>query len=432
MLTSFRATALAALRQPVTTAKLGLAVLWNRPAELIRGNLPIRLTEITPIGEQSGSVEFEKLLDRKHFPLAESGTLKWLVDGPGFFPELDRQIATARKSIHFQTFIFDNDDIAVRYANALKARADQVQVHVLFDDLGSTFAQICAPKTLGPLGFVPKDDMGDYLEKNSKASARRILDPWLVSDHTKLMVFDDQRAVLGGMNIGREYYSEWHDLMVKVEGPVVKSLAREYNRAWRKAGPWGDFALFRKPAILRRPKPVDGGIPLRVFRTDPAEGRYDILDATLLAIRGARERIWIETPYFAYHDIVQATAAAARRGVDVRVILPASGDSLIMDAGNLATANVLIHAGARVFIYPRMTHLKVMICDNWASVGSANLDTLSMKINRELNLTFSQVEAVERLNQTIFLPDFLNSRKLRLDETESAANTLAEALAEQL
>jgi len=234
------------------------------------------------------------------------------------------------------------------------------------------------------------------------------------------------------MNIGREYYSEWHDLMVMVEGPVVASLSREFNRAWRKAGLWGDLALVHEPAMLRHHKLVAGGIPLRVFRTDPAEGRYEILDATLLAIRGARERIWIENPYFAYDDIVQATAAAARRGVDVRVILPASGDSPIMDAGNLATANVLIRAGAQVFVYPRMTHLKVMICDDWACVGSANLDTLSMRINRELNLAFSQAAAVEKLNQTIVEPDFRKSRKMRLEETQSATSILAEALADQL
>lgn len=430
-MTSFRATAVAALRQPVTTTKLGLAVLWHRPTEVLRGNLPIHQITQIPIPEQPGSSEFENLLDRHRFPRAESGTLKWLVDGPGFFPELDREIAAARESIDLQLFIFDNDDVAVRYADVLKSRADEVKVRVLFDDLGSTFAQTSAPETLGPRGFVPPSDIGNYLEKGSKVRARRILDPWLVSDHTKLLVFDEQRAILGGMNLGREYYSEWHDLMVKVEGPVVTSLTREFNRAWRKAGPWGDFALIRKPSSLRPPQPSAVGIPLRVLRTDPAEGRYDILEVTLLAIRGARERVWIENPYFANDEIVQATAAAARRGVDVRVILPEKGDSSLMDVGNLATSNVLIRAGARVYMYPRMTHLKVMICDDWATVGSANLDTLSMRINRELNLAFSQAAAVEQLNRAIFRPDFRQSRRVSLEETQSAGSLLAEVLADQ-
>lgn len=429
---AFRATAVAAVRQPVTTARLGLSVLWHRPREIINGNMPFQLLPQPLTAEAPGSVAFEVRLDRELFPRAEPGTLKWLVDGPGFFPELDRQIAAARKSIDVQVYIFDNDDIAVNYADALKKRAAEVKVHVLFDDMGSHFAQTAAPETPGPDGFSPPADMHDYLEKKSKLSARLVLNPWLVADHTKLLVFDHETAILGGMNIGREYFSEWHDLMVKVEGPVVESLSREFTRAWRKAGPWGDLALVRKPVILIPPKPVIGGIPLRVLRTDPAEGKHQILEATLLAIRGARKRIWIENPYFAQDDITLAVADAARRGVDVRVILPARGDSTVMDVGNLSTARYLIRAGATVMRYPRMTHMKVMICDDWACVGSANLDTLSMRINRELNLAFSDTKAVRALEKAVFTPDFRDSREISLSETNSALSILAEAIADQL
>jgi cardiolipin synthase len=429
---AFRATAVAAVCQPVTTTRLGLAMLWHRPRELVSGNWPVDTSLQAALTDAPGTPEFERLLDRKHFPRAESGALKWLVDGPGFFSELDRQIAAARQSINIQVYIFDNDDIAVRYADALKRRAAEVPVHVLFDDVGSAFAHTAAPRTLGPQGFVPPPDILAYLEQQSKVIARRVLNPWLVSDHTKLLVFDQHSAILGGMNIGREYFSEWHDLMVRVEGPVVGTLSREFSRAWRKAGPAGDFALLRKPAIFRRPKPVSGGIPLRVLRTDPAEGRHEILEATLLAIRGARRRIWIENPYFGNDDLAVAVAAAARRGVDVRLIIPASGDSPIMDAGNLATANGLIRAGAKVFRYPKMTHLKAMVCDDWANVGSANLDTLSMRINRELNLAFSDGAAVRELERLVFQPDFRRSRRLRLAETEAFANDVAETIADQL
>ncbi|MES2440657.1 MAG: phosphatidylserine/phosphatidylglycerophosphate/cardiolipin synthase family protein [Verrucomicrobiota bacterium] len=429
---AFRATAVAAVRQPVTSARLGLSVLWQRPREIISGNLPFEVMPQPLPAESPGSLEFETMLDRKGFPRAESGTLKWLVDGGAFFPELDRRIASARESIDVQVYIFDNDDIAVRYADLLKSRAGALKVRVLFDDMGSTFSHTTAPGTPRPAGFTPPADIHDHLQKDSKLRARRILNPWLVADHTKLLVFDHRSAILGGMNIGREYYSEWHDLMVAVEGPVVDSLSREFRRAWRKAGPWGDLALFRQPAIFRHPKPVTGGIPLRVLRTDPAEGKRQILEASLLAIRGARKRVWIENPYFAHDDIALATAAAARRGVDVRVVLPAAGDSSLMDEGNLATANSLIRAGAKVFRYPQMTHMKVMVCDDWASVGSANFDTLSMRINRELNLAFSHPAAVRGLEKAVFLPDFRRSRRMDLAETESAASGLAEAIADQL
>lgn len=427
-----RSTALAAFRQPVTTAKLGLAVLWHRPREIVSANTPIDLADQSMTAEAPGTPEFEDLLDRMKFPAAESGKLTWFVDGPAFFPELDHQIAAARKSINLQVYIFDNDDIGVRYADELKRRSAEIPVHVLFDDLGNTLAHASAPETLGPRGFFPPPDMGAYLRNGSETLARRTLNPWLVCDHTKLLVFDQQVAFLGGMNIGREYYSEWHDLMVRVEGPIVRSLSREFNRAWRKAGFWGDFALLRKPAIFRRHMPVTGGIPLRILRTDPAEGRHEILDASLLAIRGARKRIWIQNPYFAHDDVALAVEAAARRGVDVRVIIPKGGDSTLMDAGNLSTARGLILAGAKVYKYPKMTHLKVMICDDWASVGSANLDTLSMRINRELNLAFPDRATVRMLGKTVFLHDFRQSRRILPHEIQGIANSVAETLADQL
>jgi len=431
-LAALRCTAVAAIRQPVTTTKLGFAFLWNRPLQIINSNLPFAASPQPAIAETPGTREFESLLDRHHFPVAESGSLHWLIDGPGFFPELERRIATARQSIKMQTFIFDNDDIAVRYADALKRRSGEVPVQVLFDDLGSMIAANTAPATLGPRGFVPPPDMHDYLRDHSKVRARRILTPWLAADHTKLIIFDKRTAYLGGMNIGREYFSEWHDLMVRVEGPIVSSLCREFNRAWRKAGPWGDCALVRQPAIFRRPKPVTADIPLRVLRTDPAEGRHEILNACLLAIRGTRRRIWIETPYFMNAEVARTLAAAARRGVDVRVILPASGESVFLNLANLSTADGLIRAGAKVFHFPIMTHAKIMICDDWACVGSANLDNLSLHINRELNLAFSNHAAVQELADKVLLPDFRRSNRIRPGETGPYANGFARIIADEL
>lgn len=427
-----RSTTMAALRQPFTTIRTGLAVMWHRPREVVSGNLPMEIEFQPAPVEVPGTEGFELLLDREGMPRRESGTLEWLVDGPGFFPELDRQLAAAKQSVDLQFFIYDNDDIAVRYADRLKRLAESLPVRILFDDLGSTFAHTAAPETLGPNGFQPPPDIARYLKESSKLQVRRTLNPWLVCDHTKLLVFDRRTAILGGMNMGREYYSEWHDLMVKVEGPIVGSLSREFSRAWRKSGPWGDLALLQKPAFLRRPAPVDGGVPLRLLRTDAARGQTQILDATMLAIRTARKRIWIENPYFAHDDIAFALASAARRGVDVRVILPSRGDSTIMDAGNLGSARAIIEAGGKVYRYPKMTHMKVMICDGWGCIGSANLDTLSMRINRELNLGFSDADSLRRLEKEVFLPDFQASRRLRIEDTESAVAPIAEAIADQL
>lgn len=430
--TALRATVLAALRQPITTTRQGLAVLWHRPREIFAGNIPADLAVTPGIAETPGSALFENLLDREGFPKAENGSLEWLVDGKEFFPELNRQIAFAQKSINAQIYIFDNDDIAVRYADKLRARSGDVKVRVLYDDFGTATAHLSSPITAPPEGFDPPADMRKYLEEGSQVEVRMTLNPWLVADHTKLLVFDDRTAILGGMNIGREYYNEWHDLMVKVEGPVVAHLASEFSRAWRRNGPLGDLALFSKPHFFKRPGTNSGGIPLRVLRTDAGIGKQQILDAQLLAIAGAKKRVFIENPYFASDEIVLAVRAAAMRGVDVRVILAAEGDSAIMDIGNLETAKVLIEAGAKLYRYPIMTHMKVMVCDGWATMGSANLDTLSMRINRELNISFSDDAEVERLVSTIFRPDFARSKRLRLKDVQSSTSGFAEAIADQL
>jgi cardiolipin synthase len=100
-----------------------------------------------------------------------------------------------------------------------------VKVRVMFDDFGSATAHLSSPKTKVPASFQPPPDMRVYLEGGSNVRVRRTLNPWLVADHTKLLVFDDRTAILGGMNIGREYYNEWHDLMVRIDGPVVAHLA---------------------------------------------------------------------------------------------------------------------------------------------------------------------------------------------------------------
>ncbi|WP_193213718.1 phospholipase D-like domain-containing protein [Luteolibacter marinus] len=428
----FRATAVAAVRQPVTTLRSGLAVMWHRPREVVSGNLPVSFEFGDRPEEVPGTEAFEVLLDGEGLRRRESGRISLLVDGREFFGELDRQLAAARSSVEMQFFIYDNDDVAVRYSDELKRRSAEVSVKVLYDDLGSAFAHTAAPETLGPPGFEPPGDIRRYLRDGSRVRVRRSLNPWLVCDHTKLLVFDRRTAILGGMNMGREYYSEWHDLMVKVEGPVVGTLAREFNNAWRKAGPWGDFSFLTPPGNIHSPDPVAGGIPLRVLCTDAARGKTEVMDATLLAIRAARKRVWIQNPYFAHDETAIELAAAARRGVDVRVILPARGDSTIMDAGNLGTARGLIEAGAKIYRYPKMTHMKAMICDGWAQIGSANLDVLSMRINRELNIAFSDPAAVGQLERRVFQPDFRVSQRIALEETSSPVAPLAESIADQL
>ena len=99
----------------------------------------------------------------------------------------------------------------------VKQRATAIPTRILLDDIGSTISASLNPTTPGPPGFRAVPDITTYLRRDSELQLRRILDPWAIIDHCKLLVFDGKTALLGGINIGREYYSEWHDLMVRVK-----------------------------------------------------------------------------------------------------------------------------------------------------------------------------------------------------------------------
>jgi cardiolipin synthase len=425
-----RGTTLAMVRQPWGTTRLGGMVLWQRPFELIAGSLPDFDQHLARPEEAPGTAQFEALLDKKRLPAPVDGKLTWLVDGRRFFPAIEGEIRKARSSIDSQVYIFDNDDIGVRVADLLKQRSHEVPVRVVFDDLGSSVAWGEPPETPFPAGFMPPSSMAKHLREGSRVKVRSLPNPWLVCDHSKIHVFDGKVAIMGCANIGREYASEWHDLMFRVEGPAVAALQEDYHKTWRRADPAGLFGVFQKKPQAPTPPALAGCYPLRVLRTDPAAGRREIQKSMVLAIRAAHRRIWIEDPYIANDDITEALEEAAERGVDVRLIYPDRNDSKIMDIANRAFANKLVRAGGKAYAYPGMTHMKVMICDGWACVGSANLDTLSMRINRELNLAFNDRRAIDSLIAQVFRPDFAVSRPHQ--ESKDATAPIVETIADQL
>lgn len=405
---------------------------WRRGIALVEDNLPLQVPLGLPQPDPPapGTPAFANHLEALGLPAPISGGLSYFIDGEAFFTEFEKEITEAQQSIDVQVFIFDNDDVSVRCADLLRDRAQDVPVRVIFDDLGSTFAHSRQPPTGLPEGFRQPKDIGEYLVNDSKVQLHQTLNPWLVTDHTKLQIIDGEVAFLGGMNLGRESRFEWHDLMISVRGPILAALSREFDTTWERTGRRGDFALFDKREPLEIPK--GKGVPLRVLRTDAVESQSQILVAMLQAIRGAQSRIWIETPYFASDIIENELEAAAGRGVEVRLIIPAEANHAIMDAGNLVTARNLLQAGVKVYQFPGMTHLKAMICDGWATVGSANLDTISLRINRELNLSFSDPGLLEELEAAVFTPDFKKSKPLTMEETEILLGPLVESIADQL
>ena len=352
---------------------------------------------------------WERELDTLTGTTPSPGEVRYLVDGARFFPTLIDAIDAAERSIDLRLYIFDNDDYALKIADLLKYRSRKLRVRVLLDGLGTLGAAGASP------GYTPDYFHGgpsivSYLRERSDISVRVIQNPWLQGDHTKAIIIDDGPAFVGGMNIGREYRYEWHDLMVEVVGPVVDVIQEEFDRAWINAGLFGDFrVLFEKPEANRR-EASEAGSAIRVLQTKPGDSQ--ILRAQIAAIRRAQSRIWIENAYFTSDAILYELAKARRRGVDVRVIMPLRGDSGPINRSNALAANTMLANGIRVYIYPGMSHVKGAVYDGWACFGSANFDKLSLRLNFELDLATSDSGAVNRFVDEVFTPDIEKSVEL--------------------
>ncbi len=372
---------------------------------------------------------WESKLDNITNTRRSRGAIEFLVDGEAYFDRLESVIRSAHESIDVRTYIFDNDDYAVSVADLLRERSrDDVRVRVMFDSLGTIQAMRVDPEST-PASHRAPLSMSMYLRKDSRTRVRTIANPWTTGDHTKTTIIDKKVAFVGGMNIGREYRYEWHDLMMEVRGPVVDQLQYESNKAWARAGLLGDLGNFFAFIKGQGDDADDGGYPVRILQTKNFDS--DIYKAQIAAIRNAKSYILIENAYFSDDRTLYELAQARRRGVDVRVILPMQGNHGTLNSSNQIAINQMLEHGIRVYRFPGMSHIKAAIFDGWACVGSANFDKLSLKINKELNLATSDPGAVRQLMDRVFLPDLLASEEINelVDITMTAR--IAEVLVDE-
>lgn len=412
----FESHGLALIKNPVSSvARLGdlavetlvrfLRMPFPRP-----GNQPLPVTR----GPGMDLAKWEAWLDRYTGTRREAGSLQLLVNGERFFPRLQQAIAEATNHIHFNMYIFDRDDVAVQVADELKRRSGEVEVKVILDRMSSLTAGALPPTTPLPENFAGPQSIASYLEKDSKVRVRPFLNPWFSSDHSKVCLVDGTHAWLGGMNIGREYRYEWHDLMVEVTGPVVASLEQEFRRAWAHEGPLGDLAFAAAVVSGKRNSgalPSDAQLPsVRLLPT--RTGWKPFSTAVQGALRKAESYIYVENPYLFDKRVIVELVRARNRGVDVRVILPRVNDLKIGGRSNLMLANYLLDHGVRVYFYPGMTHVKALLVDDWACLGSANLNHLSLRLCQEHNLATSDPAFSAQVKRDLFEEDFAHSFEL--------------------
>ncbi len=426
------------LVRPFTTPRAAIALALKSAGGLLRRaaldtvQFPsLQRQPLPSVGDHPGmDLEgFDRHLDRIGAGIASRGRIDLHVDGDEFFPRLLRAIADAERTIDVRTYIFDNDDVAVQVADLLKQRSEELKVRVLLDGVGVLLGEQVDDPNM-PAEFQPPLTMAAYLRQGSGVKVRVLTNPWLTGDHSKTTIIDRRTAFIGGMNIGREYRHDWHDLMMEVTGPVVDILQRDADKAWHRGSLFGDAAWLGRMLVKKKSRADQHGYPVRVLFT--RDHNSQIYRAQLAAIRRAKRYILIENPYFSDDLMLYELSKARRRGVDVRVILAEQGNHGMMNMSNQLAINTMLRNGIRVYAYPGMAHTKAAIYDGWACLGSANFDKLSLQINDEINLATAAPEFVATLLAELFVPDLARSREITAPMDVGLGNRFAEVVADEL
>ncbi len=316
-----------------------------------------------------------------HFPWREGNRFQLHVNGAEIFPAMLAAIGAARRQILLEMYLVESGVLTSRFVDALQAAAQrQVDVYLLFDAFGATGLNQTDRYRLRDVGV----QLIFYNPLRYGALRRNLL-----RNHRKVLVVDERVAFVSGVGMtdafdpGQNPLQYWHDVAVQAEGPVVGDWVQVFRRNWQR---WSREAL---PVSLELLSAADifPGQRGRVI-SGRQFGSTDIQRAFIERIAGARQRVWMMTAYFVpSHRLRWALRGAARRGVDVRLLLPGpiTDHPAVRYAGRRFYYS-LLRSGVRIFEYqPRFLHAKVLLCDQWVSLGSCNLDRWNLRWNQEGN-----------------------------------------------
>ena len=335
--------------------------------------------------------------------------IRVLRDGPENFPAWLEAIASARRYVYFETYIFRGDRTGRMFVDALCARArDGVRVRVLYDWLGSFSTRSRIWRTLREAGVEVRSF--NPFDWSSPLG-------WVHRDHRKTVSVDGRVAFVSGLCVGDAWAGDpsknippWHDTGVQIEGPAVADVEHAFARVWATVGapiPEGE-------RVRRAEMPGLGDTRLRVISDEP--GTAGLLRLDQFIASAARQSLWITDAYFAgTPPYVQALRAAALDGVDVRLLVPGSSDIAVLQPVSRAGFRALLEAGIRVFEWKGpMLHAKTAVCDGrWARVGSTNLNIVSWLSNYELDVALEDARFAGQMEE-LFLADLENSTELVL------------------
>ncbi|TYL49645.1 phosphatidylserine/phosphatidylglycerophosphate/cardiolipin synthase family protein [Nocardioides sp. BGMRC 2183] len=331
--------------------------------------------------------------------------------GKDLYDDMLAAIEGAERQILFETYIWKGDATGERFKAALHAAAERgVEVYCIYDAFANL---VVSPR------FLHFPDSMKVLRYPVYAAGWRFFDLRRYGrDHRKILVVDDAVGFVGGYNIGSPYETEWRDTHVRVTGPAVWDLKRAFADFWN-LNRRRRLRSSERPLLLETASTWESRI--RFQRNVPRLWMFPIRSMYLEAINRASHNVWMTQAYFIPdQDFVDALKAAARRGVDVRLLLPLKSNHIVADWISRGYFSQLLDAGVRILRYrDAMVHAKTATVDGtWCTVGTANIDRLSLQGNFEINVEIIDSGLARHLEE-IFLVDQSNTLELTRGEWDA-------------
>lgn len=318
--------------------------------------------------------------------------------------------AKAEKSIVLEQFIFTNDEYGKKLIDVCVERASKgVSVRFLWDAAGSfTFFGSNIAEDLRQKGvelLFWRTLIPDYFKVQNFRS-------WFLRNHRRTLVIDGKVGYTGSICV-KDSMRNWRDINARFDGSVVKDMQEAFDRMWLRA-----------KGSKRIPGPKASRDPEFIYETNyPSPGKRRLYRSLVEAIRGAKSYVYMTTPYFVpTHRLARVIRLAAHRGVDVRLIIPERTDHYpALDLGARSYFKSLLDSGVRIFLYPNkdgasLIHGKATVVDGeWSTIGSLNLDNVSLLYNFEANIISTNSRFAEELSSH-FVHDMNASREVSASE----------------
>jgi len=357
-------------------------------------------------------------------PLTKGNKVALLADGTATYAAMFKAIKNAKNHINVESYIFEDDETGRAFADLLLQKQHEgIHVHIIYDSMGSmktpaTFFQRLRDSGIQVVEFNP---INPLLSRDDWELAHR--------DHRKILIVDGTVAIIGGINISKVYSSNplkrkqsknspvhWRDTDIQIEGPAVAEFQKLFLDSWRKQ---------KGPELAKRayfPKLKEQGNALvRVVGSTPGETNRIPFIVYVSAISFAEHSIHLTNSYFIPDgQIITALTDAARRGVDVKIILPGITDSRLALYAQRHYYSDLLKSGVKVYEHgTSLLHAKTATIDKvWSTVGSTNMDLLSLLTNDEVNAIILSREFAAEM-ESMFAKDLVNSIQIDGDEWDN-------------